>query len=104
MASSSADFTMLMNVSFSIRWGSESYRLDLARGCTVNQAKLELTDYVKMPIHEMVLTFEGKQLKNTLTLSDYNIQEWSVLFLSRDQKAFFLYFSFLNLFIFSKKC
>ena len=105
MASSSVDISMLMNVSFFVRWGSESYRLNLARGCTVNQAKLELTDYVKMPIHEMVLTFEGKQLKNTRTLSDYNIQEeGSVLFLSRDRKAFFIYFSFFEFVYFFKKC
>ena len=95
---------MLMNVNFSIRWGSESYRLDLARGCTVNQAKLELTDYVKMPIHELVLTFEGKQLKNTLTLSDYNIQEWSVLFLSRPEGVLFTFFFFEFVYFFQKKC
>ena len=83
---------MLTNVSFFVQCGDESYRLDLARGCSVNKAKLELTDYVKkVPINEMVLTFEGKQLKNTRTLSDYNIQEGSVLFLSRDRKVFFLY-------------
>ena len=62
MASSSADFMMLTNVSFFVQCGEKSYRLDLARGCSINQVKLEMTDYEKIPINEMVLSLNGQVL------------------------------------------
>ena len=90
MASSSSD---LSGVYFFVKTPTgKTFPLQLLRGFSINQVKHEMTGYEKIPINEMVLSLNGQVLKNTCTLSDYNIQEEDTLLLTRDRKAFcFIY-------------
>ena len=83
----------LTAVSFKVHFSKKFFPMRLTRGFLINQIKLELRDYVDIPINEMVLTYAGERLENTRTLSRYNIQDVSQLHLTRDRKV-------LNLFIF----
>ena len=103
MASSSDMLESLTAVFFTVRTSKKlSFPMRLPQGCLINQIKIELGDYVDMPVHEMVLTYAGERLENTRTLSCYNIQDDSELHLTRDRKVFFVYI--LNLFFLKKKC
>ena len=91
MASSSSMADMvesLTAVSFRVYFREKFFQMRLSTGILINQIKLELRDYVDMPINEMVLTYAGERLENTRTLSCYNIQDDSELHLIRDRKVF----------------
>ena len=103
MASSSSMMADMMEsltaVSFRVHFSKNFCPMRLSRGFLINQIKLELRDYVDIPVNEMVLTYAGERLENTRTLSCYNIQDDSELHLTRDRKVF-LFMFLKNLFIF----
>ena len=94
MASSSDMMESLTAVSFRVHFSKKFFPMRLSRGFLINQIKIELGDYVDMPVNEMVLTYAGERLENTRTLSCYNIQDDSELHLTRDRKVFCVYFKF----------
>ena len=59
----------------------KTFTLEVKASNTIGDIKIEIQDKVNIPLNQQILIFAGKQLENELTLSDYNIQNWSTLYL-----------------------
>ena len=55
--------------------------LEVQTSDTIENTKIKIQDKIKIPLHKQRLTFASKQLENTLTLSECNIQNWCMLHL-----------------------
>ena len=59
----------------------KTFTLEVQVSNIIEDIKIEIQDKVNIPFNQQILIFAGKQLENELTLSDYNIQNWSTLYL-----------------------
>ena len=56
--------------------------LNVQTSDTIKSIKAKIEDKEGIPLEQQSLGFSGKNLENSSTLSDYNIQEGSILYLS----------------------
>ena len=53
---------------------------------TVKNIKVKIQDKVKIPLDQQWLIFAGKEMEDERTLSEYNIQKGSILYLMSTPK------------------
>ena len=69
----------------------KTFTLEVQASDTIENIKIEIQDKVNLPLHQQILTFAENQLKNNLRLCDYNIQNWSILYLNLETNSDIIY-------------